>query len=354
MSSDSGDTDDGGYDCTADLETLEKELKGLGLAPKTAERYSHAVDQFHDWCRTAGKPIPDDSETIDLFCALYLVDRRNRGFAPSSAVVSGLRSTRPGLQLPYTLRIIAVTTRAWKVRPALPFDEDMVLAICAKACARKEWSWLVTNLAMWIAYLRVSEALRLKPSDISILDNDTKVIFSLPSSKTSANRPDSVLIDGVRDPSMVPWIKMLKDALQKLAQSRLRGRVNTEKLRRRFEGSLINGMSYTKFSARYNELFEYFGADRAGLNNCSSLPAVTRGLTFRSHSMRRGRCTDALCRGHSIESIMIEGRWQHLKSFRRYCAASLACLVSTEKLAANNSKLREYMDLGRGIRAQYR
>ena len=353
--SDGGDTEDeyGHEQQQADWALLEKELQTLGLKKETSKRYSAKIKEFEKWCIDTDRHVPDyrDEDEVDLLVSLFLLHRRSIGYAPSSALLSGLRASHPKLRLPYAGRVFGKASYEWRAKPALPFDYNHVLAICGKAAAQKQWGFLISNACMWLGFLRCSESLRLTPGDLCFISEQShlKLVISLKSSKTSKNRPDSILVD---EEHLVPLVRMLQDAVSKLQEFKLRGRTKTKKLVDRFNQQPMNNMTYQKFRTRYNDLLTYFALDKQSLADNSALPSVTRGLGFRSHSMRRGRCVDCLIRKQDTQSIMLRGRWADIKSFRRYASCSLGILVASSK--TGNSKFSEYMKIGQKIIEKYK
>ena len=230
--------------------------------------------------------LPSKRDLLDPLVCDYLeylwYEGLGRGLANDT--LAGLQDVDPKLKgcLPGAWRLL----KTWGINEvpsrAPPLPEAILHAMCGWAFFHKEITFGISLLIGFYGMLRTGEIISLVRKNLSSHDTQEKVLISLGLTKSGkrAGAAESVVLGydkAVLAPPMTPlaknaghWRKLFNDALSSLRLT------------------------------HYN---------------------------FRPYSLRRGGATWWFNRHHSLDQILIQGRWQAVKTARIYLNEGLALLA---------------------------
>ena len=145
----------------------------------------------------------------------------------------------------------------------------------------------IAGVAIFLAFLRTSEMVHLKFSQVHVSADGT-IVLVLPSSKTSRDKPESISVQDHRIAMFLDWLKNSASTDQ-----------------------IWNG-SVPQFRAFLNRFCEFLSL---------------QDMNFSAYSIRRGGASSAFLRGISFDQLLVTGRWQSIKTARIYLDTGRAALI---------------------------
>lgn len=359
-------------------------LLQYSVLPSTQQRYNKAVDDFLTWVDGQGGDATTIDELDDLLLDyIHELYEDGRGKTVASTTIYGILLRMP--QLKYQLHSSHQAIRAWnrltpdKSYPPLTWELAVVIAVqMARA------GYHMYGIGLLIAFdglLRVSELCNLMVTDIAD-DGDTRIgvehkgtLLRLRSTKTGKNQWVTL-----RDPSVIKLIRWLVNSSEqyrslqfsgghKCSQQFITKRQQTVKniavqpgTRRSGRNRIMsavgaeavsNNITYHEWNATHESKHQLTLSNSrshikryvpAAVDSVRLFPFTTYqfrhvfkatcanlGLSDRyvPHSLRHGGATRYHhVLGWSIEDVLARGRWQSVKSARRYIQSGVAMLMS--------------------------
>lgn len=296
------------------LEELAAEVKQrvstFGISSTTRARYSSARDRLSIWAGARGYNFEKSNEK-DILTAAYLIDRYDAGLPPCNTL-SAVIKQYPDVDLSLSKTIYKKWTKKHTTRKALPLSFDYLVVCLGYFVSRQEFEMALALSLSWAGWLRASECLRLKRSEV-VFDSDTLTLV-LNQTKTS---PLDCVVAG-KDDNMVPVAKAL---LQSLLDSKNRYHTRSAAAGKDFK---IFSLTYPAYKRNLDRCFNFFGWQKATLLEGDT----TSTLIYSSHSVRRGRATEEFKSGTPVPEIQLQGRWADPRSLTSYLKESLAHLTA--------------------------
>jgi len=269
--------------------------------PKTRTDYRRAVARFVHWCHHESRVIDTlpqlDSALLDYFEWCYRFRLPKQLAINTLAGVISYRREAKG-HLPYAAEAI----KGWQVlvpsvqRP--PLTWPVVCVIAVSMVKRGMLAAAIGTLLGFDCCLRIGELCNLKLSDVidsrtSAVDQGWRYNIALRLRWTKTGENQSVPII---DPGVGRLLRLLVRA-------------------RRIQGGddRLLRMSTSQYRYRFKAI-------------CNSLGLDPR---FTPHSLRHGGATHWYMRGMSIEDVQVRGRWESLKTCRRYVQTAQALIATT-------------------------
>jgi integrase len=271
------------------------------MAPATQQRYKQAVLQFLEWCADHNYDATS-SHDLDELLTEYFHDlyEQNDGSGKGLAAHTyyGLVKYLPRVSdhLPTAL----LSLKGWlKLRPAVsypPLTWDLTVLVACQMVRSSAIRCAIGTLLAFDCFLRVGELVNLRRSDVAFT-GDLRLgaeyqgtALRLRSTKTGPNQWVHV-----HDPNVAALLAVLVQSASGGDQARLIN-VSADQYRRVFKQA------------------------------CASLGLSS---SYVPHSLRHGGATRWHLLGHTIEDILLRGRWASTKSARRYVQAGRAMLLAT-------------------------
>ena len=288
-------------------------LRQLTVQPNTRARYTQAVDEFLQFLRHNSISSPSKRDRLDpLVCDfLEYLWASGSGRAKGSDCVAGLQDQDPKLrgQLPGAWRLL----KTWGINEipnrAPPLPEHVLLAMVGWSIFNGFHSFGVSLLVGFYGMLRTGELLGIKRKDFMADPSGRKVLLSLGLTKGGkrTGAAESVVLghDLVVNP-LFHWMSIANPST-----------------------------TLTPSPSKWRTLFA-----RA----IDSLDLASFG--FRPYSLRRGGATWWFSKHHSLDRILIQGRWQAAKTARLYINEGLAILAEL-KLPAKDKRLAPFITVHR-------
>ena len=284
-------------------------LKQLTVQPSTRNRYQKATDRFLLFLKLNQLKLPSKRDQLDPLVCDFLEHlwSSGEGRAVASDCVAGLQNQDAKLrgQLPGSWRLL----KAWATNEipnrAPPFPEHVVHALCGWAIFNQHYSFAVSLLVGFYGMLRTGELLGVHRSDCVADSGDRKVLLSLGLTKAGkrAGAAESVIL----------------------------GHDKVVKPLRRWMYIAQSFQSLTPSPAKWRSLFA---------QGISALKLDSLG--FRPYSLRRGGATWWFSRHHSLDQILLQGRWQAAKTARIYINEGLAVLAEIQ-LPSNDARIAPFL-----------
>jgi hypothetical protein len=269
-------------------------LKQLTVQPATKVRYNKAVDGFLKFLQTNHLVLPHQRQQLDPLVCDYLEHLWSNGFgrAQASDTVAGLQDQDAKLKghLPGAWRLL----KTWSVNEvpnrAPPLPEHVLHAMVGWAFFHQHFSFGVSLLLGYYAMLRTGELLGLRAANLLCERHQPTVVVSLGLTK-SGKRQGASESCVVGYDKVVPFLKRWKSI-----------------------ASPSTGFASTP--AQWRSWF-----------NQSQEALKLQEFQFRPYSLRRGGATWWFSRHHSLDKILVQGRWQAPKTARIYINEGLAVLA---------------------------
>ena len=284
-------------------------LKQLTVQPGTRLRYEKAIDGFLCFLKTNKLTLPTQRDLLDPLVCEYLEHlwSSGAGRALASDTVAGLQDFDPKVRhkLPGSWRLL----KTWAVNEvpnrAPPLPEHVVHAMCGWACFHQHYSFATSLLVGFYGMLRTGEILNIKRSDFVEDPGQRKILLALGLTKAGkrVGAAESIILGfDVVVKVVHHWITVAK------------GRA-----------------ALTPSPAKWRFLF----------NQCLEHLKIT-AFGFRPYSLRRGGATFWFSKHHSLDRLLIDGRWQAAKTARIYLNEGLSVLAQIN-LPRNDKRLTPFL-----------
>ena len=269
-------------------------LSTLTVQPATKARYNKAVDGFLQFLRSNNLSLPKQRASLDPLVCDFLEHlwSQGSGRALASDTVAGLQDQDAKLrgQLPGAWRLL----KTWSLNEipsrAPPLPEHVLHAMVGWSFFNEHFSFGVSLLLGYYAMLRTGELLGLKSSHLLGDHRHTQVIVSLGLTKGGKRA-------GAAESCVVGYDMVVKFLLH-------------------WKSLAGTTASFTRSPKHWRALFNQ-SLDALGLQQ----------FEFRPYSLRRGGATWWFSRHHSLDKILLQGRWQAPKTARIYLNEGLAVLA---------------------------
>jgi len=282
-------------------------LRFIGLQPKSLRAYQRALRHFFQWLEDEEEPIPQTYRLLDSKLAQYLehlwMDDCHITYAGHT--LSAFRRFYP--QVRYKIPLARQYFVNWKSihvsRQAVPMPADVVLAIAGVAVSCHRESFAAAILLAYAAFLRTGEIIQLAPHRIAVDPQLRFVILSLPATKTSKQKDESVSIEDVNLAILVQHVLTL---------------CTTE--------TLLN-VSANQFRAMLKLFCSFLNLEPCG---------------FSGYSLRRGGASHAFASGQTFDQLLVKGRWQSVKTARVYLDSGRAQLIQMRLPSESVCKVQQF------------
>ena len=272
-------------------------LQSLTVQPSTRLRYDAAVQDFFKFLTHNSLELPTKRDLMDGLVCEYIefLWSSGAGRAKASDTVAGLQDATPKLRgcLPGAWRLL----KTWAINEvpnrAPPFPEHVVHALCGWACFHQHFGFAVSLLVGFYGMLRTGELFNIRRKDFLSQPGHRTVLLSLGLTK------------GGKRVGAAESVVLGHDAVVKpLQQWMLKASLNTP---------------LTQSPGAWRSLFN---------KGLESLKITSHG--FRPYSLRRGGATWWFGKHHSLDRILVQGRWQAAKTARIYINEGLAILAQLQ------------------------
>lgn len=308
------------------------------VGESTAKRYNASVDAFIEWVDTIGEDANSidelDELLLDYFHVLY---ESGRGKTVASTTLYGILLRMPRLK--YTLHASHQCLRAWnrmtpdQSYPPLTWELAVVIAVQMTRAGYLRYG--IGVLVAFDGLLRVSELCNLMITDIAD-DGDTRVstehkgtLIRIRSAKTGKNQ----------------WVRIVEPSVIQLLRWLLAQHGHGQHGSSHGNKVVSNRSSHTTKS-RSNQSSRTIKVQMRQFEECRLFPFATYKFrrVFKAtcanlniseryvpHSLRHGGATRYHhVHGWSIEDVLERGRWQSVKSARRYIQSGVAMLMAMD------------------------
>ena len=286
-------------------------LRQLTVQPQTRLRYNKAVDLFMVFLRNNSITLPSKRDLLDPLVCDYLehlwYEGSGRGLANDT--LAGLQDVDPKIKgcLPGAWRLLKTWGMNEVPSRAPPLPESVLQAMAGWAFFHNHASFGISLLIGFYGMLRTGEILSLKRRNLSSHESQEKILISLGLTKSGkrAGAAESTVLG--YDKAVRPvkkWMSLAKPSSQ-----------------------------LAKNPGQWRKLFN---------EALSALRLTQHG--FRPYSLRRGGATWWFGRHHSLDQILIQGRWQAVKTARIYLNEGLALLAEL-KIPVSNPHIAPFFRL---------
>ncbi len=278
-------------------------LVNSSISVATVSSYSKAVRAFIQWCDRNGYDVHSDEE-MDELLTLYFHEMyiHNNGGGKSRAnnTFWGILKFRPRYH--GKLHCAFASLRGWeRLQPATsypPLTWELTVLIATTMARNGYYHYAVACLVAFDCFLRVGELVNIRMSDIATTADRRigieyrGVAIRLRTTKTGKNQ----------------WVQVHDKQVQQLLLSM-----------RNASGARGGDNKVFNFTAgSFRSIFK---------QSCACLHLSSR---YVPHSLRHGGATRWHLLGHSVDDILIRGRWSSTKSARRYIQAGRALLLTVD------------------------
>ena len=269
-------------------------LQELTVQPATKQRYNRAIDGFLSFLQRNDIVLPRQRAQLDPLVCEYLefLWSSGQGRAVASDTVAGLQDQDVCLrgQLQGAWRLL----KTWSVNElpnrAPPLPAHVLHAMVGWALFHQQFTFAVSLLLGFYGMLRTGEILELRASQLLCEASQAKVLVSLGMTKGGKRQgaAESAIIGYDLVVKFVRHWKLLAPDKTPLASS----------------------------AANWRSLFT------------AALEALKlQDMGFRPYSLRRGGATWWFSKHHSLDKILLQGRWQTPKTARIYINEGLSILA---------------------------
>ena len=287
-------------------------LRELTVQPSTRARYNKAIDHFLSFLKSNGLQLPHQRALLDPLVCEYLEHlwSSGAGRAQGSDCLAGLQDFDPKVkgQIPCAWRLMKTWVANETPNRAPPLPEHVLVSMCGCACFNQHYGFAISLVAGFYGMLRTGEILGLRRKDFALDQHHRKVLLSLGMTKTGKRlgASESVVFGFDKVVRVLQrWMSMTKP-LDTLTPSP------------------------AKWRCLFNTCLQGIGIESVG---------------FRPYSLRRGGATWWFAKHHSLDKLLIDGRWQAAKTARIYINEGLSVLTQIN-LPKNDPRLRPYWCIG--------
>ena len=269
-------------------------LKELTVQPTTRARYDAAINQFLVFLKRNALQLPKERSRLDPLICDYLEHlwATGSGRALASDTLAGLQDFDPKIrgQIPGAWRLL----KTWHVNEipnrAPPLPVHIVHAMCGWACFHQHYSFAVSLLIGFYAMLRTGEILGLTKESFTTEAHQSRVLVNLGLTKSGKRA-------GAAESVVLGYDTVVRNVQQWLRLAKSRANLTP---------------SPAIWRARFNEAIVALKLESFG---------------FRPYSLRRGGATFWFAKHHSLDKILLQGRWTAAKTARVYLNEGLAVLA---------------------------
>lgn len=271
-------------------------LREAAFASSTSKAYARGLHSFLDWVVSDGARAPSFGALDDLLSEFFhflFLSGGSKGLARNAFYGVCVALPRAKSRLPAS----RLALRGWeRLRPAVahpPLTWELTAVIAVQLARHGTWRMGVGALLAFESYLRVGELVGLRRADFADVGDarlgsvSASMFLRLAKTKTGSNQ----------------WVEVRAPVVRAL-------------LRRVVAGTGPGGRLFPFSAAQFRRSFGIVCAE------LSLSPAYV------PHSLRHGGATRDHLAGHSIEDILLRGRWVSVKSARRYVQSGRAVLLS--------------------------
>ena len=284
-------------------------LRQLTVQPATRARYDKAINTFLQFLRTNQLTLPTQRQALDPLVCEFLEHlwASGQGRALASDTVAGLQDQDPKLrgQLPGAWRLL----KTWSINEipnrAPPLPAHVLQAMVGWALFHNHFSFAVSLLIGFYGMLRTGEILNIRSSQIYCDDSHSKTIISLGFTKGGKRQ-------GAAESAIIGY------------------------------DMVVAFISRWKRLAKPSTYLTHSPAHWRGLFNQALTSLKLEAFGFRPYSLRRGGATWWFGRHHSLDKILIQGRWSAPKTARLYINEGLATLAEM-KLPQSHPSLTPFL-----------
>ena len=272
-------------------------LKDLTVQPATKRRYNKAIDDFLQFLRTNNLRLPTQRQLLDPLLCEYLEHlwSHGHGRAQASDTVAGLQDNDPNFRghLQGAWRLL----KTWSVNEvpnrAPPLPVHVLHAMVGWGLFHGHVTFAVSLILGFYAMLRTGEILGLRASQLMVDAKSTKVVVSLGMTKGGKRQ-------GAAESTVVGY------------------------------DLAVFFLAHWKRLAQPTTPFAHSAANWRALFNKSLQSLKLDQFGFRPYSLRRGGATWWFSKHHSLDKILLQGRWQTPKTARMYLNEGLAVLAELQ------------------------
>lgn len=272
-------------------------LRDLTVQPATKQRYNKAVDGFLAFLNHNSVELPTKRQHMDDIVCEYIEHlwSSGAGRALASDTVAGLQDRDAKLrgELQGAWRLLKTRSVNELPNRAPPLPVHVLQAMVGWAWFHQYFSFGVSLLVGYYGMLRTGEILMLQGRHFQCEPHHTKVVVSLGLTKSGKRQ-------GAAE-SIVIGYDMVVKAIQ------------------HWKSLASTTSPFAKNPAQWRDLFN---------QALVALNLVSFG--FRPYSLRRGGATWWFSRHHSLDKILLQGRWQAPKTARIYLNEGLAILAELQ------------------------
>ena len=284
-------------------------LRQLTVQPATRKRYDKAIDGFLIFLKNEGQALPRERDRMDPLLCDYLEHlwATGAGRALAADTLAGVQDLQPNLRtrLPGAWRLL----KTWHINEipnrAPPLPEHVLRAMAGWAFFKGHFTFGVSLLLGFYTMLRTGELLGLRSSHLLCTGKQRQVLISLGLTKGGKRQgaAESVIL------GFAPAVSLVKAWMN----------------------AVSSATPLAKNPANWRSLF-----------NEALLALQLEKFGFRPYSLRRGGATFWFTKHHSLDRILIQGRWQAQKTARIYLNEGLAVLAAM-KLPPTHPDIHPYL-----------
>ena len=286
-------------------------LQSLTVQPSTRMRYDTCVRDFLQFLTHNSLELPTQRDRMDPLVCEYIefLWSSGAGKAKASDTVAGLQDNTPKLRgcLPGAWRLL----KTWSINEvpnrAPPMPEHVVHALCGWACFHQRYSFAISILVAFYGMLRTGELLNIRRKDFLSEKGHRSVLLSLGLTK------------GGKRTGAAESVVLAHDAVVKPLQ--------------RWMSLASLSTPLTPSPGVWRSLFN---------QGMESLKITPYG--FRPYSLRRGGATWWFGKHHSLDRILLQGRWQAAKTARIYLNEGLSVLAQLQ-IGPKDKRLVSYLSV---------
>ena len=286
-------------------------LRPLTVQPATKQRYNRAVDRFLNFLQSNLLELPKQRQFLDGLVCDYLEHlwASGEGRALASDTVAGLQDLDNKIRghLQGSWRLLPTWSQNEIPNRAPPLPLHVLQAMCGWAFFHHHYSFGVSLLLGYFGMLRTGEILGIRACHLLCEAKHPKVVVSLGLTKGGKRQgaAESIVVGYDVVVQFVQHWKSLAQPTTPLAKN----------------------------PAQWRKLFN------------DALEALElQSFNFRPYSLRRGGATWWFSKHHSLDRILLQGRWQAPKTARIYLNEGLAILAELQ-LPPSLPSLRPFLSV---------
>ena len=269
-------------------------LRSLTVQPKTKARYQQGLDRFFQYLNSEGLQLPQKRDHMDHLVSDYLeyLWSDGEGRAVASNFMAALQDFDPKLKgcLPGSWRLLKTWTTHEVPNRAPPLTESLLNAMVGWSFFHDKLTFGLSLLLGFHGLLRTGELLALQAHNFHITSPVEPAVISLGLTKSGKRQgaAESVTLTD-KNVLKVLW------AWKKTASAHA---------------------FLTDKPHRWRDTF----------NDCLEALKLQE-WSFRPYSLRRGGATALFLKTHSLDSVLLAGRWTAVKTAKIYLNSGLAMLA---------------------------